>query len=530
MGEHEKPAPEGEGEESTQAVLVQSLRDPKLFNHPVDRIEVVETHISYLILTGEYAYKIKKCVALSFLDFSTLEKRRFYCQEELRLNRRLAPDLYLTIVPITGSYESPTIAGDGNVIEYAVKMVQFDAAKELDLVISKGGVTTELINELAEDLADFHLRIDRASMKSDYGSPTVIQHRIKDNFTEILPCADKHSGRMLADLETWVDETLDEHEELLNSRKQNEFIRECHGDLHLGNMVLIGAKIRLFDCLEFNDQLRWIDVVSEIAFLVMDLDFHGRRDLAYQFLNKYLAVTGDYTGLELLPMYLVYRAMVRAKVACIRDRQSENQGNNLASVSEYLRLALSYTRASPLRLVITHGVSGSGKTFWSEQIAQHLPAIHIRSDVERIRYTRLTQENKDIRYSAKNIEFVYDELLRISGIILRAGFQVIVDATFLSVSQRERFRHLAENIGIPFVILDFQCPEHILRNRVQQRLAHGRDPSEATEQVLEIQLQNMEMLGPDEHQYTIPISTEQAIDAAKVVEHMLLSNRASGPH
>ena len=531
MGEHAKSTPEGgEGEESKQAVLVQSLRDPKLFNHPVDNIEVVETHISYLILTGHYAYKIKKSVELSFLDFSTLEKRRFYCQEELRLNQRLAPDLYLAIVPITGSHESPIIAGDGNVIEYAVKMVQFDTAKELDLVLSKGGVTTELTNELAEDLADFHLRIDRASMKSDFGSPTVIRHRIKDNFTEILPCTDENSGRVLADLETWVDENLDKHEELLNSRKQNGFIRECHGDLHLGNMVLIGTKIRLFDCLEFNEQLRWIDVVSEIAFLAMDLDFHGRKDLAYQFLNKYLAVTGDYAGLELLPMYLVYRAMVRAKVACIRGRQSENQSNNLASVSDHLQLALTYTHMSPMRLVITHGVSGSGKTFLSEQVAQHLPAIHIRSDVERMRYTRLTQGNKDIRYSTKNIELVYDELLHIAGIILCAGFQVIVDATFLSVSQRKRFRQLSEKIGIPFVILDFQCPEHILRSRVQQRLAKGSDPSEATEQVLEIQLQNMEMLGLDEHQYTIPIHTEQAVDAAKVVEHILFSSRTSGPY
>ena len=521
MGERSKSTSgRGDGEGSKQTVLVQSLRDAKLYDHPVRDIEVVETHISYLILTGHYAYKIKKSIGLSFLDFSTLEKRRFYCQEELRLNQRLAPDLYLAVVPITGSYEFPTLGGQGDVIEYAVKMVQFDTTKELDLVLAREGVTTGLISELAEDLADFHLSVDRASMERDYGSPSVIRHRIKDNFVEILPCADEGGGGVLADLEMWVDKKLDGHEDLLNSRKQSGFIRECHGDLHLGNMVLIEDRIRLFDCLEFNEQLRWIDVMSEIAFLVMDLDFHGRKDLAFQFLNRYLAVTGDYAGLELLHLYLVYRAMVRAKVACIRSRQSENRGSDTTSVSDHLLLARSYTHTPSPRLVMAHGLSGSGKTFLSKQIARLMPAIHIRSDVERMRSFR-TQENKDIRYSAKNIGLIYDELLRLAGVILRAGFPVIVDATFLLSTQRELFHRLAENYGVPFTILDFQCPEHILRSRVQQRLAEGGDPSEATERVLEMQLKNLQALSPDENKHTIPIRTDQTVDAAAVVKRIL---------
>ncbi|MDJ0956640.1 MAG: AAA family ATPase [Arenicellales bacterium] len=437
------------------------------------------------------------------------------------MNQRLAPDLYLAVVSFTGSHELPVLGGQGDVIEYAVKMVQFDTTNELDLVLSKNGVTTELISELAEDLADFHQRVDRASIESEFGLPSVIRHRIKDNFIEILPCTDESTDRVLTQLETWVDDTLNAHEELLKRRKQNGFIRECHGDLHLGNMVLIEDKIRLFDCLEFNEQLRWIDVMSEIAFLAMDLDFHGRKDLAFQFLNKYLAVTGDYAGLELLPLYLVYRSMVRAKVACIRSRQSENQGSNITSVSGHLQLAQGYTRAPPPRLVIAHGVSGSGKTFLSEQIARHLPAIHIRSDVERMRCTRLSQENKDTRYSSKNIELIYGELLGIAEVVLHAGFPVIVDATFLLKTQRERFHQLATTFGIPFTILDFQCPEHVLRSRVQRRLEEGGDPSEATEHVLETQLQNLQALSPGENKHTIPIRTEQTVDVAMVVQHIL---------
>ena len=522
MGDCSKSASgAGDGDGSKQTVLVQSLCDSKVYDHPVQNIKVVETHISYLILTGHYAYKIKKSIGLSFLDFRTLEKRRFYCQEELRLNQRLAPDLYLAIVPITGTHQFPILGGQGEVIEYAVKMVQFDTEKELDLVLPKDGVTAELIDELAEDLANFHQGVDRASLKKDYGSPAVIQHRIKDNFTEILPCTDELSGPVLAGLETWIDQKLDVYEDLLISRKQHGFVRECHGDLHLGNMVLIKGRIRLFDCLEFNDQLRWIDVMSEIAFLTMDLDFHGRKDLAYQFLNKYLSVTGDYAGLELLPLYLIYRAMVRAKVACIRSRQSGNQSVNRSSVYDHLLLARSYTHVPSTQLVIAHGVSGSGKTWLSEPIARLLPAIHIRSDVERMRSTELVQEDRAVRYSTENIERIYDDLLRIAETILHAGFSVIVDATFLWSKQRARFRQLANTVEVPFNILNFQCPEHILRERVQQRLVEGYDPSEATQSVLEMQLQNLQVLSPDENKNTIVVRTDQKVDAAEVVQRIL---------
>lgn len=508
------------GANPDQSQLVASLCDPAVYHHPVRDIRVVETHISYVILTGDVAYKIKKPVALSFLDFSTLEKRKFYCEQELSFNRRLSPDLYLGVVPITGTFEQPSISGPGGTIEYAVQMVQFDRNKELPFLVQQGEVDKGMIGTLAEEVADFHQRVERAAPEDEFGSCELVGRIIKDNFSEIAPCL--ADDDRLDDLESWVDDKLKALRGTLQNRHDGGFIRECHGDMHLGNMVLINDRIRLFDCLEFNEQLRWIDVMSEVAFLVMDLDYHGQKALAAHFLNCYLRVTGDYEGLGVLPLYLVYRAMVRAKVACIRERQTAQAKKATSDTIGHLTLACSYTRPKSNRLVIMRGVSGSGKSWIAERVASLMPAIHIRSDVERIRLDQEPGNEPAVRYSKQNIERVYQRLSSLAGVILEAGFAVVVDATFLERDQRDRFARLAGAANVPFTILDIHCPEQILRTRVQARLAKGEDPSEATLSVLEQQLKVIEPLSAGERKRSIPVSGgDTNLDIAALVKEWI---------
>lgn len=501
-------------------MLIQSLCDPGVYAHPAENIRVVETHISWVILTGPYAYKIKKPVSLSFADFSTLAKRKRFCTEELRLNQRLAPDLYVGVVPISGSEANPRLDGPGKVIEYAVQMIQFDSGSELDLLLDRGDISADDIGTLAREVAEFHQRVAVAGADSSYGSVDAIGYRIKDNFKDIAPCIDDGAATEFSGLKSWVDDSLRAKQGMLETRKRSGFVRECHGDMHLGNMMLMENRIRLFDCLEFNADLRWIDVISEVAFVVMDLEYRRRPDLASQFLNSYLSASGDYAGLELLPLYLVYRAMVRAKVACIRARQSEESGVDATAVDEHLLLARTYTRLARARLIITHGVSGSGKSWLAAQIARLLPAIHIRSDVERDRVS-MPDGKASLKYSTSNIERVYARLLNLAKLIVNAGFPVIVDATFLRCNQRRPFFRLAVETRVPVHVLDLKCPNRVLQSRVAQRLATGSDPSEATLEVLAAQLGAVESLTTEEMTQAITVDAGNEVDAADLVERIL---------
>lgn len=504
------------------ALLIRSLCNPSIYDHTVNDLRTIETHISWIILTGPYAYKIKKPVSLSFLDFSTLPRRKKMCREELRLNRRLTPELYLGLVTITGTASNPILNGSDEIIEYAIKMVQFDTDKELDVLI-KEKIDIHLIDDLALRVADFHQNHVRICGECEYSSPLLVSQRIKDNFVEIRPSLDPALRLKLGRLEEWVDNSCSTRRGVMDFRQRSGFVRECHGDLHLGNMVLIDGRIRLFDCLEFNEQFRWIDVMSEIAFVVMDFDYHGQRELGYQFLNAYLSKTGDYAGLELLPLYLVYRALVRAKVACIRNQQSVSKAGDLADVAGHIDLALTYISFPRAQLFITHGYSGSGKSWWSERIARLLPAIHIRSDVERNRTDAesVQSESGTHRYSSRNIARTYARLLKLAEIILSFGYSVIVDATFLQYKNRVQFYTLARKSGTMARILDFQCSEEKLRARIDRRLSLGQDPSEANIKVLDEQIKYTQPLREEELDRCIPVNTEVEVDTGMLVRRIV---------
>lgn len=503
----EPPIPDT-GELSSRAALIRSLCKPAVYDFPVREVRVVETHISWVLLTGTYAYKIKKPVNLGFLDFSTLNRRRAMCDEELRLNRRLAPELYLEVVAITGSIEDPVPGGVGAAIEYAVKMIQFDTGCELDVLVDRG-LSGGLIDELAREVADFHVNRALTCSDREYGTPAQVRQRVTDNFELLRPHLDFEASRSLDYLETWVDARFAALSAVMDRRIAGGFIRECHGDLHLGNMVVIGGRVRLFDCLEFNPQMRWIDVMSEVAFTVMDFDYRGHREYGCRFLNAYLSSTGDYAGMELLPLYLVYRAMVRAKVACIRNLQSSGAEDFIAEIDGHMALARGYVAAPRPRLVITHGLSGSGKSWWSGRLAPGLSAIHIRSDVER---NRLMPGGEGVseapdRYSTRNTARIYKRLLSAAGSVLKAGYTVIVDATFLKYEHREMFYGLAAKHGVDATVLDLRCDEGLLRSRISGRLAEGKDPSEATTSVLDMQLKEAEPLSDADKAMAVSIES-----------------------
>ena len=370
--------------------LIQALTDRAMYAHPTTEIAVLQTHISWVVLTGPYAYKIKKPVNLGFVDFTTLANRHFFCQEELRLNRRLALQLYLDVVAITGTPEHPRVHGQGMPIEYAVHMVQFAQDTLLSDLIDADQLQVAHIDSLAQEVSAFHARIAVADPRSNFGTPAMVYQPVQENFRHLCDVIDDPVRQAhTRELATWCQRTFTAHDADFVARKRDGLIRECHGDLHLGNMVLLDDAVVIFDCIEFNDALRWIDVASDVAFLTMDLADRGRPDLAHRFLNSYLEATGDYGLLLLLPFYHTYRALVRAKVAGIRLGQSDLSHEETQHVRQacgsYLDLAERYTRPSRPRLWITHGLSGSGKTFATQSFVAATGAIRLRSDVERKR-------------------------------------------------------------------------------------------------------------------------------------------------
>ncbi|HSA59607.1 MAG TPA: AAA family ATPase [bacterium] len=478
--------------------LIQALQDPALFDHPVTGFAVIETHISWVLLTGPFAYKIKKPVNLGFCDFTSLEKRKFFCEEELRLNRRLAPELYAGVVPITGMESAPRLGGAGAAIEYAVKMVEFDQSCRLDRVLSSGRLEAGQIDQLARELAEFHASIPAAAPEASYGRPEAVIQAVRGTLAHC-----ESSG-----LAGWCEAEARHLEPVFEARKASGFVREAHGDVHLANVAVVDGRVRIFDAIDFNPELRWIDVMSEIAFAVMDLEDRGRSDLAFRLLNAYLEGTGDYEGLRVFRFYEVYRALVRAKVAAIRLSQPDLPETDREEIRReadgYLGLARRFTRTNPPGLMITHGISGSGKTYGTQKILEEEGCIRLRTDVERKRLFGLKADEPSPPsqraevYGPDATRRVYRKLLDLSWMILGAGFSVIVDGTFLRRGERDEFRALAESLAVPFTILVFEATEEVLKERVASRKDEGRDASEADWDVVAKQREWRQPLAADE--------------------------------
>ena len=504
----------------TKTPLITALLQPQCYPHSVAEIQLVETHISWLILTGDYVYKIKKPVDFGFLDFSSLELRKFYCEQELQLNQRLAPDIYLDVVSLCGTAEHPQINGNGEIFEYAVKMRQFDPRQQLDKLLQQHKLNSKHIDQLADIIASFHQQIDIAPRDSAFGTPEAVWDPVQENIDQIRPrLQDETELNRLDGLKQWSEQQFKQLKPVITTRKQQGFTRHCHGDMHLANITLIDDKVTIFDCIEFNDNFRWIDVISEIAFTTMDLIDRQRPDLSARLLDRYLQRTGDYAGLALLRFYQVYRALVRAKVAIIRHSQpglsKTEQQHSLKHYKGYARLAESFTQIKPATLYIAQGVSGSGKTSLSQPLLERFGMIRLRSDVERKRLFGLTAEAKSQSKTAQGIyttsasQQTYQQLIKLARHTIQAGYSTIIDATFLTRAQRQWFHELANELAVAFVILHFHADEALLRQWIIERQAAGKDASEATIEVLQQQLKTEQPLAEADADLIVSIDSGQ---------------------
>jgi len=459
------------------------------FPHTTSKIEIRETHISWIILTGEFAYKIKKPVNLGFLDFSSLSKRKFYCEEEIRLNQRWAAQIYLDVVAITGSIEHPKFCGDGKILEYAVRMKQFPPNQTLDLISEENHLESKMIDSIAKNLASLHKSSPVVELRSELGSAEYILSSTIDNFKSIL--TQNKDTSLLKQLSIWTKKEFENKKSYLMARKSNSFVRECHGDLHLGNIAWVDGEILFFDGIEFNERFRFIDVISEVAFVVMDLMEKKKENLAWRLLNLYLEETGDYEGLACLSFYLTYRAMVRAKVACLRSNQTHlseyEQKNEQDLFQDYLNLAQSFTVRENGRIILTCGYSGSGKTSLARKLYRN-SIIHIRSDVERKRLFADQHEIEPNIYTESASDKTYARLLALTEILVKEGFTVIVDATFLETKRREPFQLLAHELNCDYHIIHCIAKEETLRKRIEERKLQNNDVSDATLDILSKQI------------------------------------------
>jgi aminoglycoside phosphotransferase family enzyme/predicted kinase len=458
-------------------------------------------------------YKLKKPVDLGFLDFSTLEKRRHFLNEEIRLNRRLSPQLYVDVLPVYGNPWRPQLAARGDVFEYVLRMRPFPQRAQLDRLLQSHGLEADQMRSLGEYLARFHLGAGIASADSEFGSLPVVWAPMAENFRQIRGLVnDAVVTRRLKSLEAWSKRQRDRLETSLQQRKAQGFIRECHGDLHLRNLAWMDDAPLAFDCIEFAPELYWIDVINDLAFLWMDLHYHGQQELAWVMLNRYLEISGDFAGLELLQWYAVYRAMVRAKIAAISLSQVQAEGEDVgpaqADLLRHLDLAERFLQpAKPVALLL-HGPSASGKSTLSRGLAPLLPAVVLRSDVERKRlFLEDPQQGGkaefgDGIYSAEASEKTYRRLCELMLQLVGAGYSVLVDATFGRHQERERFIAVLAAQHYPYLILDLQVPEAELQRRI---IARSGDVSDADLGVLQQQLISWRGLEPSERTHALEI-------------------------
>ncbi len=526
---------------AAQAEFLAAMQRPESYSalHRVTGpVRCIETHISWVFLTGRYAYKVKKPLRLSFLDYSSPARRAELCREELRLNRRHAPDLYVDVVPIGGTPAQPVVGGAGTPFEHALRMLQFDPAQELTHLLQAGDLEPGEVQALGESLARAHQRADRAAADGHFGTPETVHRITLDNFDEIagrLPGAEETEH--LADMRSRIDATFARVRMLIASRRERGFVRECHGDLHCGNVVRWQRRLVAFDGLEFDPALRFIDVANDLAFLSMDLGAHARADLRRELLNAWTAASGDYEAVTLLPYYEGYRALVRAKVAALRRQQARGPAaaDSTTLAHQYLAWERHQMQRRRPSLLVMAGLSGSGKTWLATRLAAACDAFHVRSDIERKRLAGLgpldtsdSPPDGGIYTQAFN-ERTYARLQQCVESCLAGNESVLVDAANLRRHEREDFLQVAARHGAAATIVHCTAPLDERKARVARRRESAMDASEATEALLERQPAFWEPLGPAEGAVAITVDTRDALAVAGVLEQLTAScNPATG--
>lgn len=499
--------------------LPSALSQPSAYSHDAADLLVVETHVSWIALAGPFAYKLKKPVRLDFIDYSSRERRREACNVELSLNRRWAPQLYLGLSWLTSDDGiARFVAAETPGAEPAVRMRRFDRREELDALLERDDVDARELAELGSRLAGWQSHAAAVERDAPWGGPGPALAAAVENFDTLRDPAVPFDRARLCRLERWTRATHRALANRLECRRGAGRVRECHGDLHTRNVVRLDGLLTPFDGIDFDPRLRWIDVASDAAFLAMDLERLGRPNLAYAFLDGWWSANGDYGAADVLPWFVAYRSLVRAKVASVRAMQLARGDEATAAWREcerFVALAETRIRDRTGRLYATVGVSGSGKSWLAERLVDALPAIRLRSDVERKRLAGLSPLARSGSavgaglYSDLATAATYESLARAAEGLLRAGFDVLVDATNLAAAQRATFTAVAAALGATVTWLDCSAPEHVLRERV---VARRGDASEATVDVLFRQLASREALSPAERAHAIAVRTDGPLD------------------
>jgi aminoglycoside phosphotransferase family enzyme/predicted kinase len=491
--------------------ILKSLLKPDAYPEDVTGVELVQTHVSYIFLTDRYAYKIKKPVDFGFLNFSTIDRRRFYCNEEVRLNRRLCPDIYEGVVEL---YETPSGAafhGTGSIIDYAVKMKRLPANRMLDRLVDAGTVTPAVMRRISAVIAEFHRTAPTSPAIAEYGRLERIMYNWQENFDQIIPFENSTLPAVDRELlRSWIVQFAAGQADLFQKRVNDGFIRECDGDIHLENICLDDDAVHIFDCIEFNDRFRCCDTAADIAFLLMDLDFHGRHDLSDDVIDEYSSITGDGGVVELIDFYKIYRAFVRGKVESFRLNDAGIKPDDQAAARlravRYFRLARGYIERRRIEpsLFITCGLMGSGKSTLADQLAFELGISAISSDYVRKLNAGLTPETP-VRdsfgaglYSRQMTAATYAELFSRADEQLQKGSSVIIDACFIGRHHRSRFAELAGRHDVPFIILQVACSETEIRRRLVEREAGRKSVSDG----------RVELLASQASEYEVPDATE----------------------
>jgi aminoglycoside phosphotransferase family enzyme/predicted kinase len=468
--------------------IIKNIKNPKFFGSDVKSVDIIQTHISYVALTGKYAYKIKKQVNYGFLDFSTVEKRKYYCEEEMRLNRRLCPDIYLDVIPITKKNRSLELNGDGEIVDYALKMREFSQENIMTNLLTQGKIDEEKIEKICDVLVNFYNSEEHSKEADRYGELEAVKRNICENFEQTESMIDITLPKGTYEyIKNTSSKFFKKKQDIFKKRIKNKNIKNCHGDLHSGNIVVTDEKIYIFDCIEFNKRFRYCDTASDIGFLAMDLDYMNYPYLSSYLIRKYIEKSKDFDILEILNFYKSYRAYVRGKVIGFRlnalNISNDEKNDIINTTKKYFDLSEYYARLFSLDInnnkpliFIVGGLTGVGKSTLSLKISVDYHAYLINTDVIRKElaginiFERHHDEVNTGLYTPERIDQTYDKVIQKTEYILKKGKNVVLDATFQKKKYRDMARRITKENNAILIPILCVCPEEIVRKWLERRI------------------------------------------------------------